>query len=81
MLRRTQEAAVENPMTQAQLEQIESKIAYLEHNNAQLSEEVLHLARVVGELRAAVAALTARLEASKADELPATYQDERPPHY
>lgn len=68
-------------MTQAQLEQIESKIAYLEHANAQLSEEVLHLARVVDEFRAALAALTARLEASKSDDVPWTSLDERPPHY
>jgi uncharacterized coiled-coil protein SlyX len=68
-------------MTQARLEQIESKIAFLEHTNAQLSEEVLHLSRVIDELRAALAALTARLEASKSEEVSWTSQEERPPHY
>ncbi len=68
-------------MTQARLEQIESKIAYLEHSNAQLSEEVLHLSRVIEELRAALASLTARLEASKSDDVPWASQEERPPHY
>ena len=68
-------------MTQARLEQIESKIAHLEHSNAQLSEEVLHLSRVIDELRAALTALTARLADSKTDDVPWTSQDERPPHY
>ena len=68
-------------MMQARLEQIESKIAFLEHTNAQLSEEILHQARVIDELRAALAALTARLEASKSDDAPWSSQDERPPHY
>jgi uncharacterized coiled-coil protein SlyX len=68
-------------MTQARLEQIESKIAFLEHTTAQLSEEILHQSRLIDELRAAVTALSARLEASKSDGAPWSSQDERPPHY
>jgi uncharacterized coiled-coil protein SlyX len=68
-------------MTQVRLEQIESKIAHLEHSNAQLSGEILHLSRVIDELRAALTALAARLESAKSDDSPWTSQDERPPHY
>ena len=68
-------------MAQSQLEHIESKIAFLEHANAELSDEVLHLKRLLEEMRAAIAALAARLEAAKSDGAPWATEDERPPHY
>lgn len=63
------------------LEQIETKIAYLEHANAQLSEVVLLQERDIEALRNQVSALRSRLDAGKGGESPWTAEDERPPHY
>lgn len=67
-------------MTQ-RLEQIESKIAFLEKANAELSDEVLHQQRIIEELRKTVAALAARVEAAKGEAPSWSVEDERPPHY
>jgi SlyX protein len=63
------------------LEQIETKIAYLEHANAQLSEVVLLQERDIEALRTQLSALRSRLDAGKGAESPWTAEDERPPHY
>jgi SlyX protein len=63
------------------LEQIETKIAYLEHANAQLSEVVLLQERDIDALRNQIAALQSRLDAGKGGDSPWTVDDERPPHY
>jgi uncharacterized coiled-coil protein SlyX len=63
------------------LEQIETKIAYLEHANAQLSEVVLLQERDIENLRAQLSALCLRLDAAKGGESPWTPEEERPPHY
>ncbi len=68
-------------MSVARLENLESKIAFLERANSELSDELLHQQRVIEELRAALGALTARLETARSDDAPWTSQDERPPHY
>jgi uncharacterized coiled-coil protein SlyX len=63
------------------LEQIETKIAYLEHANAQLSEVVLLQERDIEMLRTQLCALRSRLDAARGAESPWTVEDERPPHY
>jgi uncharacterized coiled-coil protein SlyX len=64
------------------LEQIETKIAFLEHANAELSDVVSRQQRDIGTLRDQVAALSARLQALReSDVTPRTADDERPPHY
>jgi uncharacterized coiled-coil protein SlyX len=64
------------------LESLESKIAFLEQANAQLSDELLHQRRQVEQLRIEVEALAARLRAAASDDAPQwSVEDERPPHY
>jgi len=62
------------------LERIEIKIAYLEHANTQLSDIALKQERDIEVLRARIADLMARLEATKSVG-DWSAQDERPPHY
>jgi SlyX protein len=64
------------------LEQVETKIAFLEHANAQLSDVVTRQQRDIEALRDQIAALAARIQALHeiAGTLP-TAEDERPPHY
>jgi uncharacterized coiled-coil protein SlyX len=61
------------------LEQIETKIAFLEHANAELSDVVTRQQRDIEVLRDQIAALAARIRES--DATPRTVEDERPPHY
>ena len=64
------------------LEQVETKIAFLEHANAELSDVVARQQRDIDALRDQVAALAARIEALRdSDAAPRTAEDERPPHY
>lgn len=63
------------------LEQIETKIAFLESANAELSDVVFRQHREIETLRAQIAALAARLDAAQSDTGVRTPEDERPPHY
>jgi SlyX protein len=64
------------------LEQIETKLAFLERANSELSDVVFRQQRVIDALRAQVAMLAAQMRASPAsDESLRTPEDERPPHY
>ena len=64
------------------LEQIETKIAFLEHANAELSDVVTRQQRDIAELRDQIASLAARLQTLReSDAAPGTADDERPPHY
>ena len=63
------------------LEQIETKIAFLERANAELSDVVFRQHRDIEALREKLAALAARVEASHADPEVRSPEDERPPHY
>ena len=63
------------------LEQIETKIAFLERANAELSDVVFRQHREIESLRAQVAALAARVEAAQSDTGMRTPEEERPPHY
>jgi uncharacterized coiled-coil protein SlyX len=66
---------------QAALEQIETKIAYLERTTVELSDVVFRQHRDIQTLQAQVNALQERLHAVQAQEAPRTPDQERPPHY
>jgi SlyX protein len=69
-------------MNDEALERIETKIAFLEHANAQLSDVVFSHQRLIDSLRAQVATLETRMQASnEPDSAPRTPEEERPPHY
>jgi SlyX protein len=68
-------------MSPETLEQIETKIAFLERANAELSDVVYRQQREIEELRTRIMGLAARLEAVQADVRPYTLEEEKPPHY
>jgi SlyX protein len=69
-------------MNAEMLEQVETKIAFLEHANAELSDVVTRQQRDIAALREQIAVLAARIEALReGDVAPRTAEDERPPHY
>lgn len=69
-------------MTPETLERIETKIAYLESANAQLSDVVYRQRKEIDELRARLSALTARLDAGPSEGgRPYSLEEEKPPHY
>lgn len=63
------------------IEQIETKITFLESANVELSDVVYRQQQEIRALRARVDALAQRLEAAQIPETPRTPEDERPPHY
>jgi len=64
------------------LEQVEIKIAFLEHANAELSDVITRQQRDINALRDQIAALATRIQALReSDATPRTAEDERPPHY
>ena len=63
------------------LEQIETKIAFLERANAELSDVVFRQHREIETLRGQIAALADRIEAVQSDTGVRTPEEERPPHY
>ena len=63
------------------LEQIETKIAFLEHANVELSDVVFRQQREIETLRAQIAGLAARIDAAQSDTTVRTPEEERPPHY
>ena len=62
-------------------EQIETKIAFLERANAELSDVVFRQHQEIEALRAQIATLAARIDATPADTGVRTPEEERPPHY
>lgn len=63
------------------LEQIETKIAFLERANAELSDVVFQQHREIEALRAQIVALIDRIEAAQSDTEVRAPEEERPPHY
>lgn len=63
------------------LEQVETKIAFLERANAELSDVVFRQQREIEALRAQIGALAARVDAAHSDTGVRTPEEERPPHY
>jgi SlyX protein len=69
-------------MNDEAFEKIETKIAFLERANSELSDVVFRQQRVIDALQDRVAALGARVQAAQeSDVTPRTPEDERPPHY
>ncbi|MDB6045732.1 MAG: hypothetical protein JWM63_4283 [Gammaproteobacteria bacterium] len=68
-------------MSPEALERIETKIAFLESANAELSDVVFRQSREIEALRAQIQALAERVGAMRSEEGARTPEDERPPHY
>jgi SlyX protein len=63
------------------IERVELKIAYLERANNDLSEVVYRQQQQIDALRAELAALNGKMEASVAEQTVYTPEQEKPPHY
>ncbi len=68
-------------MNSETLEQIQSKIAFLERANAELSDVVFRQHREIQALESRVRAISDRLNAALAQEDGRRPEEERPPHY
>jgi len=65
------------------MEQIETKLAFLERANAELSDVVFRQQRNIDTLNQQIAALSGQMQSLResSDATPYTLEDERPPHY
>lgn len=68
-------------MTSDAIERIETKIAFLESANVELSDVVYRQQREIAALQTRLDALMQRLDAAQAPYTPRTPEEERPPHY
>jgi SlyX protein len=75
----------EPPATQTSvatpLDEIQTKIAFLERANSDLSDVVFRQQREIQALAAKLQEFSARLQAAEAGDAARAAQDERPPHY
>jgi len=65
----------------AALERIESKLAFLERANQELSDVVYRQQREIDVLRAQVAKCREQLDDFRSDGAPESPAEEKPPHY
>jgi len=63
------------------IERLETKLAFLESANVELSDVVYKQSQEIQSLRARIDALAQRLEAAQTIDPVRTPEDERPPHY
>jgi SlyX protein len=63
------------------LEQIQTKIAFLERANTDLSDVVFRQQREIQALAAKIQEISERLRAAESGDPARAAQDERPPHY
>lgn len=68
-------------MTNATIERIELKIAFLERANTELSDVVYRQQRELDDLRLRVTGLSTRLDTMKNAPTDYSAEEERPPHY
>jgi uncharacterized coiled-coil protein SlyX len=68
-------------MNEATIEEIQSKIAFLERANADLSDVVFQQQREIHALGLRIKEVADRLEGVQAEERQRSLDDERPPHY
>jgi uncharacterized coiled-coil protein SlyX len=68
-------------MNDESLEQVQTKIAYLERSIAELSDVVFRQHQEIQALEAKLKAVRDRLNGMSVDEVRATGEQERPPHY
>jgi len=69
------------PPTDEALEQIQTKIAFLERAASELSDTVFRQHKEIQALQAKLAALVDRLSAAPPDDAPRPPEQELPPHY
>jgi uncharacterized coiled-coil protein SlyX len=68
-------------MNEQALEQIQTKIAFLEQANADLGDVVFRQQMEIRALGARIQELSERLAAAQPEERARSADDERPPHY
>ncbi len=68
-------------MDSEHLEQIETKIAFLESANLELSDVVYRQQQELRALQSRIDALAQRLDAAQSLDRARTPEEERPPHY
>jgi SlyX protein len=68
-------------MNSNELERIETKIAFLESANVELSDVVYRQQQEIQALRTRLDSLAQRLDAAQSQETARRPEDERPPHY
>jgi SlyX protein len=66
---------------QQRIEQLETKVAFLEQANAQLSDELYRQQQQLEALRIELASLLERLDAAQSQATTYSPEDEKPPHY
>lgn len=66
---------------QQTLEQLETRIAWLEQTNTELSDELYRQRQQIEALQARLVHLADRFEATRSAPTPYTADDEKPPHY
>jgi len=71
----------EYDMTDEALEQIQTKIAFLERANADLSDVVFRQQREIQALGARIKEVAEQFATAQSDERQRPSDDERPPHY
>jgi uncharacterized coiled-coil protein SlyX len=71
----------ERKLNKESLEQIQTKIAFLEKANADLSDVVFRQQLEIRELGARIKDVSERLAAAQSEERQRFADDERPPHY
>jgi uncharacterized coiled-coil protein SlyX len=68
-------------MNDEMLEEIQTKIAFLERAATELSDVVFRQHKEIQALEAKLKAVTDRLSGAQSDESPRPPEQERPPHY
>jgi uncharacterized coiled-coil protein SlyX len=68
-------------MNDEALEQIQTKIAFLERATSELSDVVFRQHGEIQALEAKLKAVVDRLSAGQSDEVPRSPDQEKPPHY
>jgi uncharacterized coiled-coil protein SlyX len=68
-------------MNDETLEQIQTKIAFLERASAELSDVVFRQHKEIQALEAKLKAVLDRLAGTQPDDSPRSLEQERPPHY
>jgi SlyX protein len=68
-------------MTPESLEELETKLAFLDRANTELSDVVARQQKEIDLLRAELRSLASRLDDAQPEEQPWTAEEEKPPHY
>jgi SlyX protein len=68
-------------MNSDDIERLETRLAFLEQANGELSDVVFRQQQEIQSLRVRLDALAQRLEAAETLEAARTPEEERPPHY